>query len=340
MKRHLFGVVVRLLATSSSSSSSSHHHLRLLYEHGYHAGNYADVVKHTALITLLHHMQQKKSPFVYVDTHSGAGGYALSSKESQQLAEHERGISVFLRNAHEASHPSMHPSMHPSTQTLLDIIEQASSSTMPLEEGQTIYPGSPMIASSLCREQDSLLLCEKEAEQFQLLQHRMMSDGDRGVDSLLLLQENGYKALKRFENLQSNKRALVFIDPPYQMGSDSEQIASLVGFLGKHWRSARVAIWHPVSGRNRDRADRLYELVRNAVGDTSTTELLATEMYDDDVDDDDDVDASRDAVGTGILLVNPPFGIDEELRKLYTSLGGALAAGGGSGNPKIMIQRL
>lgn len=320
MKRHLFGMVVRLLATSSSRNSNSNHP-RLLYEHGYHAGNYADVVKHTALITLLKHMQKKKSPFIYVDTHSGAGGYVLASKESQQLAEHEQGISMFLKNSlHEPS------SIHPSTQTLLDIIEQASSSNT--EEGETIYPGSPMVASALCRDQDALLLCEKEAEQFQFLQHRMMSWRQDNVNSLLLLQENGYKALKRFENLQSNKRALIFIDPPYQMGSDSEQIASLVEFLGTHWRSARVAIWHPVSKNNRDRADRLYTLVQKAID--SSSELLATELYDDTIDH----------VGTGILLVNPPFGIDEELKDLYTSLGDALMAGGGSGNPQIMIQRL
>mmetsp|Transcript_1051 Transcript_1051/g.2064 ORF Transcript_1051/g.2064 Transcript_1051/m.2064 type:complete len:317 (+) Transcript_1051:173-1123(+) len=315
--KNLFGVVVRLLATSSTTN-------RLLYEHGYHAGNYADVVKHTALVELLSHMCKKKSPFVYVETHSGAGGYALSSKESQQLSEHEQGISMFLKNQKTGE------LLHPSTETLLGIMEQASSN-MDLAEGETIYPGSPMIASALCRDQDSLLFCEKEAEQFELLQSRMkdssqQKDGDN--DRVVLLQENGYKALKRFENLQSSKRALVFIDPPYQMGSDSEQIASLVGFLGKHWRSARVAIWHPVSRNNRDRADRLYELVQKAVAADKKTELLATELYDDTIDH----------VGTGMLLVNPPFGIDEDLKALYSSLGDALTRG--SGNPEIMIKRL
>ncbi|CAJ1966123.1 unnamed protein product [Cylindrotheca closterium] len=335
MKKHLFGVVVRLLATSPSNNN------RLLYEHGYHAGNYADVVKHTALIGLLKHMSKKKSPFCYVETHSGAGGYALASKESQQMAEHEQGISTFLNDQTTDS-----DLLHPSMETLLRIMEQASSSNVDLMEGGTFYPGSPMIASALCREQDSLLLCEKETEQFQLLQSRMLMDGEdnHNNDRVILLQENGYKALKRFENLQSNKRALIFIDPPYQMGSDSEQIASLVGFLGKHWRSARVAIWHPVSRTNRERADRLYELVQKAVlGDSSSssssssTELLATELYTDhDGNDEDETNPS--VVGTGMLLVNPPFGIDEELKALYSSLGDALTGGGG--HPNIMIKRL
>lgn len=315
--RKLFGVVVRLLATSSSSN-------RLLYEHGYHAGNYADVVKHSVLVQLLDHMCKKKSPFVYVETHSGAGGYALTSTESLQLAEHEQGISMFLNR-----HGNVGELHHPATQKLLDIMERVSSSEgFPKEE--IIYPGSPMIALELCRDQDSLLFCEKEEEQFELLQSRLRNSQPVGHDDrIVLLQENGYKALKRFENLQANKRGLVFIDPPYQMGSDSEQIASLVGFLQRHWRSARVAIWHPVSRKNREKADRLYELVMNQVEDKSATELLATELYDDAMDD---------VVGTGMLLVNPPYGIDQEIESLYASLGRTLS--GGSGNPQIMIQRL
>jgi len=306
--KHFFGVVVRLLATSSSSN-------RLLYEHGYHAGNYADVVKHTALVQLLSHMTKKKSPFVYAETHSGAGGYALSSTESQQLAEHEQGISMF-RNQNTGQ-------LHSSVDTLLKIMEQVSSDK-DVVEGDSIYPGSPMIASALCRDQDSLLFCEKEAEQFELLQNRLNADNDQ----ITLLQENGYIALKRFENLHSSKRALIFIDPPYQMGSDSEQIASLVGFLQRHWRSARVVIWHPVSKSNRKRADRLYQLVAKAVDKSSSAELLATELYDDTIDH----------VGTGMLLVNPPFGIDQELKSLYSLLGNGLT--GGSGKPEIMVQRL
>jgi 23S rRNA (adenine2030-N6)-methyltransferase len=303
--RQVVTVVISLLASSD----------RLLYEHGYHAGNYADVVKHSVLVQLLTHMQRKKSPFVYVETHSGAGGYPLYSRESQTLAEHEDGISLLFQDSFEAECISLHPA----TEQLLDIMNQFSSKDDNLE--QPLYPGSPLVASSLCRSQDSLILCEKEPKQFQLLQSHLGKD-----KRATLLQENGYRAMKRFENLRSEQRALVFIDPPYQMGSDSEQIASLVTFLRTHWRSARVAIWHPVSRTNRDKADRLYELVANAIG-KSSSDCLATELYDD----------SKSHVGTGMLLVNPPYGIDDDLRDLLLTVSKAL---GNEGSAQINLKKL
>lgn len=299
--RQVFSVVTSLLAASN----------RLLYEHGYHAGNYADVVKHSVLVQLLIHMQRKASPLVYVETHSGAGGYPLHSEESQTLAEHEDGISCLLRDQSENA-------LHPATEQLLQIMNQFSSRNK--DADHPLYPGSPLIASSLCRSQDSLILCEKELQQFRLLESRLQQDNRAS-----LLQENGYKALKRFENIRSQQRALVFIDPPYQMGSDSEQIASLVNFFQTHWKSARVAIWHPVSRNNREKADRLYSLVKNASGGS---ECLATELYDDSISH----------VGTGMLLVNPPYGIEKDLGELLSTLGDAL--GTEDSSPQIQLENL
>ena len=290
---------------------------RLVYEHGYHAGNYADVVKHSVLVQCLHHMQKKKSPFVYVETHSGAGAYPLDSSESRKLAEHEQGINILLENS-----PDEETSLHPSTCKLLEIMNKYSDGEGDRNnEPEPLYPGSPLLASSLCRSQDSLILCEKAPEQFRLLQNRIGSD-----KRATLLQDNGYKALKRFENLRSQQRALVFVDPPYQMGSDTEQIASLVKFLQTHWRSARIAVWHPVSSNNREKADRLYQQVKTAIGATSS-ECLATELYDKSIKD----------VGTGMLLINPPYGIDQDIRELLPKLAKTL---GNEETSEIRVKRL
>jgi 23S rRNA (adenine2030-N6)-methyltransferase len=303
--RQLFTALLGFLAASSDR--------RLQYEHRFHAGNYADVVKHSVLIELLIRMQQKKKPFCYVETHSGAGAYPLLSKESQKLAEHEQGVNLILTK--DASIRNTDSSMHPSTEVLLELTKRHS------EGEEPVYPGSPLVASSLCRSQDSLILCEKAQETFDSLRTRLGND-----ERVTLLNDNGYKALKRFENIKSQQRALVFIDPPYQMGSDTEQIVSLIKFLQSHWKSARIAVWHPVSAGNRERADRLYKQVLNAIDTTSN--CLATELYDDSINH----------VGTGMLMVNPPFGIDQDLRDLLPPLANVL--GGEASRPCIRIQQL
>eukprot|EP00980_Cylindrotheca_fusiformis_P015709 scaffold4531_cov103-Cylindrotheca_fusiformis.AAC.3 len=306
MRQLITTVVISLMAGQA----------RLLYEHGYHAGNYADVVKHSVLIQLLNHMQKKNSPFVYVETHAGAGCYPLDSMESQMLAEHEDGIGLLLRDPSDAA--PIH--MHPATDQLLDLMDQLSSREK--NPDYPLYPGSPLIASSICRSQDTLILCEKETEQFLLLQQQLGND-----DRVSLIQDNGYKAMKRFDNIKSQQRALIFVDPPYQMGSDSEQIASLVKFCQTHWKSGRLAIWHPVSESNRAKADRLYDLVMRALENTNS-ECLAAELYDDYIG----------RVGTGMLLVNPPYGIEEDLSDLLSALGNGLTRKGG--RPQMQLKKL
>ena len=270
---------------------------RLPYQHGYHAGNFADVAKHSVLLLLLQHMQRKASPYVYVDTHAGAGAYNLAGAVSSQLMEHQRGIQML------AGSSSMLP---PSAAQLVSLLP---------DSGDT-YLGSPMIAQTLCRSQDSLILCENAPDQYRLLEE---SIGDDSRATLLL--DDGYKALARKDVRQPQHRALVFIDPPYQFGSDTERIAALVGELRCHWRSARVAIWLPLRERERARAERLYASVVDAVSTTSPADILAAELC----------CSEAAGVGSGILMVNPPYGIDSELEELLPALGGLMSAEGEMG---------
>ena len=312
---------------------------RLLYDHTYHAGNYADVVKHSVLIEVIRSMQRKASPMVYAETHSGAGAYPLRSKESLTLAEHKEGIGLIYNRNHNTGNDarSTEEGTASATDKLLELMnrfsEESGGGGGVDDGGELIYPGSPLVASSLCRDHDSLILCEKEQEPFDRLSGVLGGD-----DRVVLLRDDGYKALKRFENLRSDKRALVFVDPPYQMGSDTERIASLVKFLRTHWRSARIAIWHPVSENNRSRADRLYETVAKALTTTTTKtngggsgddRLLAVELS----------DSSVPGVGTGMLLVNPPYGIERTLRDdLLPPLGRAL--GGTASTTHLAVEYL
>lgn len=251
---------------------------RMPYRHAYHAGGYADVVKHCLLILLLERMQLKESPMVYVETHAGAGRYDLSSFESQRLREHERGIDVVMRRAGPKP-----------LETLKGLVEGDS------------YPGSPAVASSLLRQQDSMVLIDKDPSACEAL---------AAISGATVLCEDGYKALR---SLQRDNRALVFCDPPYQLGGDTERAASLARELHKHWKSARFALWYPVRP-DREKTDRLHAAFR----DLDLGDCLAAEIGSDDV------------VGTGLLMLHPPFGIDGDLETLLPALAGALDDGSSS----------
>ena len=260
---------------------------RLPYQHGFHAGNFADVMKHCVLISLLEHMRLKGSPFVYVDTHAGAGSYNLQA-EAARLGEHKLGVSRLLSTSEEL----------PASAAILSRL---------LTQSGGRYLGSPLIASQLCRQQDSLLLCEKAADQCALLRQNV------GDDTRVTVQcADGYKALTRKELCSPQSRALVFMDPPYQMGSDSERATALVKHLRKHWRAARTAIWFPLS-EDRGKTERLYSMMVQArVGEVLVAELAAP----------------RGTVGSGMLLVQPPYGIEHELRELLPALGHLMGAPG------------
>lgn len=251
---------------------------RLEYVHGYHAGNYADVVKHSVLILLLDHMKKKESSFVYVDTHSGAGLYSLDSEESSQLGEFKRGIGRLLHLEDELDEPIA---------TLVKMTKA------PDETSSSVYPGSPLIAKNLSRPQDTFILFEKARDQYDLLGNNIDIEEQ-------ILNQDGYQGLADYAEFNKGlPRALVFVDPPYQYGSDTDQASRLVKHLKRHWKSARVALWYPASDSLKEKSTRLLSMMREA----SDADMLAVEMY------------CQDSVGTGMILVNPPYGIEKDLRR-------------------------
>lgn len=168
-----------------------------------------------------------------------------------------------------------------------------------------------MIAKELCRSQDTMLLFERAQDQFDRLCNILKQQKDDDVhDRTTICMTDGYVGLADYSrNTKHLPRALVFIDPPYQFGSDTDQIARLVRHLQQHWKSARVAIWYPASDALQPKTERLLFEVKAAVpGD-----VLAVELYPSDA-----------AVGTGMVLVNPPYGIEDDMQCCMSLLGSIL----------------
>jgi len=303
----------RLWAVASSELAPAH--TRLLYKHGFHAGNAADVLKHCVLICLLQQMTAKNKPFSYVDTHAGAGSYNLLGDEATTLGEHKAGLGI-LRSAVEQGQE-----LPASAAELLQISNGLDGA----------YPGSPCIAARLCRPMDSLLLVERAVDQ-----HASLVDAVGADERVTAHLADGYAVVRNRKLCPAGgKRALVLIDPPYQFGSDNDQIATVVEYCTKHWRAARLAIWFPLT-RDASKVDRLYKAVCKAAGDSDvlTVELQTRGNAETSVSGSGraadggggDVDVGG-MLGSGMLLVQPPFGIDAQLNELLPALDSLLTEG-------------
>jgi 23S rRNA (adenine2030-N6)-methyltransferase len=188
---------------------------RLPYQHDYHAGNFADVVKHTVLLLLMQRMADKESPFMYVETHAGAGSYDLRDGKAAQLNEQAAGIALLQAHAESAGVDTLPPP----SQRLVEMIAA---------DGR--YPGSPRLAAELLRPQDSLLLCELAAEQHERLCRCAPIDALLAAGRARVLCADGYKAVRSRDAVQGDPRkrprALVLVDPPYQARPASPELAA------------------------------------------------------------------------------------------------------------------
>lgn len=198
----------------------------LSYRHAYHAGNIADLLKHSVLLALLDHMRSKDKGFKYIDTHSGAGAYSLRSEFSEKTAEWQRGIGRHLgRNA-----------QHPLLDKLLSAVQTTDTGV--------VYPGSPRLAASALRRQDSGACYELHSTDAKLLANNLRSEA-----AIKLYQSDGLAGL--LSQLPTpTRRALVLIDPSYELKTDYQQIPKTVHKALSKMENAVIAIWYPVVDRD------------------------------------------------------------------------------------------
>ncbi|CAB9513607.1 protein involved in catabolism of external DNA [Seminavis robusta] len=310
---------------NSSSTSNSSGNKRLEYQHAFHAGNFADVFKHVMLVMLLQRMiLPKNKSMSYVETHAGAGLYELADTSSTDYEkEHQRGVWQLLDLIHQKD-PGDLPE---SVVTYLDIVR---SFQVPQKEDaptRLIYPGSPLFAASLLAKQQSpqtstiqhsMHLYEKFPAPLDLLRHHLdeylaATSNSNSIDTFLHC-DDGYKGLTKYAQSTSSlpPRALILLDPPYQYGSDTDQIVATCRALRQHWRSARIVIWHPVRPDHADKLERLYRML----GAENDDEILAVEVYAPSSSDDD----RKPDVGTGMIMIQPPYGMDTECQQVLPTL--------------------
>jgi 23S rRNA (adenine2030-N6)-methyltransferase len=275
------------------------------YRHGFHAGNFADVFKHVLLTRALIHLMKKPAALRFIDTHAGAGRYDLDDEAGRRSPEWRDGIARLLK----AKPP-------PPVAELIAPYLAAVGPFDPETGRPASYPGSPALAQRLLRSDDRLALCEAHVEEYERLMVALGRDRRLRISSA-----DGYVSLNAYVP-PVERRGLALIDPPYEAVDDAARVeAALAKALAK-WPRGVYLIWRPIKTGLADA--RFLNSIRslgapNVLGLTLDVGAVAPGPH-----------SPTPLRRSGLLIVNPPFGLVEEARLLMPYLSKLLTRGGGA----------
>ena len=269
------------------------------YRHSFHAGNSADVVKHSLLIALVRALQLKQSALTLIDTHAGCGLYDLDGEEAGRTGEATQGV---LRAFADAN-PLL--SNYRAAVQAVNARDNAGA-------GPRLYPGSPQILSQLLRPQDFLILNEKHAQDACTLRGVM-----RGT-SAAVHERDAYELWLALLPPRT-PRGVVVVDPPYEQLDERERITATLAAAMRKWAHGVTVIWYPL----KDRAT--HERWKQRLRGLGIPKFLTAEhwLY--------DSDQPGIYNGAGLFIVNPPYAFTQALPPLLEALRAALAPEGHSG---------
>jgi 23S rRNA (adenine2030-N6)-methyltransferase len=259
----------------------------LSYQHGYHAGNFADVMKHITLVHIMDYLTTKEKPLFYLETHAGRGLYDLKSQQAQKTKEFEAGIAQLW--AQKATLPK-------EFQGYLDAIKAQNDPNQ-----LRFYPGSPNIAIQRLRAIDRLILCEKHPKEFDALTHaegthpRLECRHTDGIESLKSL-------LPPIE-----RRGLIFVDPSYEEKTEYKSIPRALGAAYKKFSTGVYCIWYPILNST------YHDWILNALTAIGAPSILSIEWH-------VHPKTTEGMKGTGMFIINPPFTLAATMKTVLTTL--------------------
>jgi len=273
------------------------------YRHAFHAGGFADVIKHLVLVRILTHLREKEAPFRVIDSHAGAGVYDLHGDEATRTGEWTTGIA-------RAMQARFTESTVPLVEPYLEIVR---SFNKPRE--LKVYPGSPMIARRLMRPQDRMVACEVEPTARKHLISALRRDKQARIVDL-----DGWVGLPAFVP-PNERRGMVLIDPPFEKKDEFERMAMAFDEAFAKWSTGIFVLWYPVKSRRA--TDALAQHVaRTADAAATPAKCLRLEFS----------VAPQSPEGgltsAGLLIVNPPWKLMAELKAILPELEKPLGLGG------------
>lgn len=266
----------------------------LAYRHAFHAGNHADVLKHLVLVQLLRHLNQKDKPYWVIDTHAGAGRYDLRDAAAQKKGEYVQGIArIWARQ-------DLPPAV-------ADYAAQVRACNP--DGALRVYPGSPMIAQALMREQDRLWLFELHPTD-----HAALDTAFGKARGVRVQRSDGFGALKSLLPPQP-RRGLVLIDPSYELKTDYAAVRAAVTEALGRFPTGTVAVWYPVLQRRE--SQQLPQQLRRIAG---SADWLDARLQVAPADAD-----GFGLLGSGMFVINPSWTLQDTLRGALPWLCDALA---------------
>ncbi len=260
----------------------------LSYRHAYHAGNHADILKHSILALTALSYGQKDKPFTYIDTHAGGGLYDLDSAEALKTGEADKGIRSMLRGS-----------------PVLNGIESYMDICKSMEEGRNQYPGSPELVRRLSRDDDQLILMELHNTEIDNLKRRM------GGDSRVHIHHRDGFAGIRALTPPTPRRGFALIDPSYETDDDWSRAARTLIDVKKRWPAGSLLLWYPLLSR------RIGEisLLKDSLTVSDIPGILCAELHLRPLNESEE--DGWGLTGSGMMLVDPPW-------KMYESIAGIL----------------
>ncbi|UTA46500.1 23S rRNA (adenine(2030)-N(6))-methyltransferase RlmJ [Simiduia sp. 21SJ11W-1] len=252
----------------------------LSYRHAYHAGNFADLLKHITLIAIAQHLGKKAGAVQYIDTHAGAGCYNLTDEKALKTGEFAEGIAKLW------ALPQLPP-------LLADYRAQVA--TLNPKGSLTRYPGSPWFAANNLREQDTLALCELHNTDFPLLKAQFK--GDRRVRCF---HADGYQQSLAMVP-PASKRGLIVIDPSYEVKTEYQKVVNHLQALYKRFATGIYALWYPVVD-----AGRLQQLEYNL----KQTGIKRIQLFEFGLHRNHEMPGMH---GAGMIVINPPWTLKQQL---------------------------
>jgi 23S rRNA (adenine2030-N6)-methyltransferase len=272
------------------------------YQHAFHAGNFADVHKHVVLTCILEHLRAKPAAFRVIDSHAGAGRYDLLGPEPSRSGEWRLGIERIW----EA------PRQNGRNGVSLLAPYLACVSALNRDGGLRFYPGSPLIAQALLRPHDRLIACEVEPRAAASLKAAL-----RGDRRCTVLGIDGWTALGATVP-PKERRGLVLVDPPFEDGADFMRLSGALGNAHRKWPTGIYMLWYPI--KRRDAPDALARRLRRL----GVAKILRCELMPALPSADTGLAVSRPAAsklaGSGLIVVNPPYPLEAQLRVVLPAL--------------------
>ena len=269
----------------------------LSYQHSYHAGNHADILKHFVLSYVMEYLNKKEKPYTFFDTHSASGVFDLLDNKSLKTSEAQNGI---LKLINQNDLPQQ-----------LDVYLNVVKDNLK----NNIYFGSPKIEEFFVRQQDTLILSELHPTEFQNLKNNF----HKTSKNVQLHNRNGWEMIKALTPPKT-KRGAVLIDPSYEQKEDYDIAAKTISFINKKWSNGIILLWYPLLKYRQDEINFMIQSICNNVKENNqNTEIVNLQLCIADKDSHTEVELSENAevnkiprlYGSGMLVINAPYLLKE-----------------------------